>query len=621
MANKDVLITIKALDKTKKAFGGITKSLKVVAGAALNLKTAFVGVAGAAGIGLLIKRSLDATDALAKTATRIGTTTEALSRLHFAADISGVSTETLNMAMQRFTRRTAEAARGTGEAKDAIRELGLNANNLLQLDLDEQMIKLADAFGDVESDADKVRLAMKLFDSEGVALVQTLSAGSAGLRAMFNEAELLGAVMSTDAAKGVEDTQDALTRLKAIMGGVIDQFTAALAPVLEKIITHLTTMVRDSAEAAGGFRELARQMVGSMLGGFVAVIEGAVEMANGIIRTINKVAEAIHKFSQIGKGKSDSYFASMSEEAKELEAANRRILNSQDKLLDKAAKGSGLGMADKAMQRRNAKNYQDNVNRLAEIERRVKRAQEATSDFVPFGQITIPDSVQGILDEFKAVQEELRQPLSIGGEDDGEGGAPAKITKLQMAYLGATDALKAFNSAQEDVRTRMESLTTETLASFSDALTNAVMGTGNLKDAFKAMIANMIKQLIQFFIIDKLTGGIASALFSLKGASKGPLGAPMGNGSNVRGYAAIGGPVQSGSPYMVGERGPEMFVPNQSGSIIPNKSMGGGITVVNNVDARGSGADVDQKIKSAMAQTSQQTIITIQDLMRRRRFV
>ena len=402
------------------------------------------------------------------------------------------------------------------------------------------------------------------------------------------------------------------------MGGVIDQFTAALAPVLEKIVTQLTTMVRDSAEAAGGFRELARQMVGSMLGGFVAVIEGAAEMANGIIRTINKVAEAVHKFSQIGKGKSDSFYASMSEEAEELRAANRRIINDQNELLDQAAKGNGLGLADKAMQRRNAKNYQENVARIAEIERKVRKAQEATSDFVPFGQITIPDSVQGILDEFRAVQEELKQPLSIGGEDDGEGDAPAKITKLQMAYLGATDAVKKFNSAQEAVRTTMETLTTETLASFSDALTNAVMGTGNLKDAFKAMIANMIKQLIQFFIIDKLTGGIASALFRVTGAVS--KSASAGGGTPFRGMAAIGGSVQSGSPYMVGERGPEMFVPNQSGSIIPNKSMGGGITVVNNVDARGSGADVDQKIKSAMAQTSQQTIITIQDLMRRRRF-
>jgi phage-related minor tail protein len=116
------------------------------------------------------------------------------------------------------------------------------------------------------------------------------------------------------------------------------------------------------------------------------------------------------------------------------------------------------------------------------------------------------------------------------------------------------------------------------------------------------MAASLITQAIQLFVIDKITGGFLSFAKGLTGK-------------------AIGGSVQSGQPYMVGERGPEMFVPNQSGSIVPNKKMGGGVTVINNVDARGSGADVDQKIKSAMAQTSQQTIMTIQDLMRRRRFV
>jgi phage-related minor tail protein len=86
---------------------------------------------------------------------------------------------------------------------------------------------------------------------------------------------------------------------------------------------------------------------------------------------------------------------------------------------------------------------------------------------------------------------------------------------------------------------------------------------------------------------------------------------------------AIGGPVQAGQPYMVGERGPEMFVPNQSGSIVPNDKMGGGggITVVNNVDASGAGSDVDLKIRAAMQQSSEQTVATIQNLMRRRRFV
>jgi hypothetical protein len=63
-----------------------------------------------------------------------------------------------------------------------------------------------------------------------------------------------------------------------------------------------------------------------------------------------------------------------------------------------------------------------------------------------------------------------------------------------------------------------------------------------------------------------------------------------------------------------------MIHPNET-VIDHTKGGAGGITVINNVDARGSGADVDQKIKSAMAQTSQQTIMTIRDLMRRRRFV
>ena len=44
---------------------------------------------------------------------------------------------------------------------------------------------------------------------------------------------------------------------------------------------------------------------------------------------------------------------------------------------------------------------------------------------------------------------------------------------------------------------------------------------------------------------------------------------------------AIGGSVQRGQPYMVGERGAEMFVPNQSGSIVPNNQLGGGAVTVN----------------------------------------
>lgn len=612
MAN-DVLIKIKAVDQTKRAFSGITKGLKTVAGAALNLKTAFVGVAGAAGIGLLISRSLDATDALAKTATRIGTTTEALSRLHFAADISGVSTETLNMAMQRFTRRTAEAARGTGEAKDAIRELGLNANDLLRLDLDEQMIKLADAFADVQTDADKVRLAMKLFDSEGVALVQTLGAGSAGLREMFSEAEALGAVMSTDAAKGVEDAQDALTRLKTVMGGLRDQVVAALAPALESIVTSLTDMVREAGLAEGGFKQLASNIAASMIGAFVTVAEGAEAMVNSVIRGINNVNSMVAKI-QIRTGIGDfGELAKLSLEYQELRQQVRDYFTELSNMSQRAADVGGVVAIPEAMSR----SFEATNQRIAEVRARVSELRKQGISLGGIDEIDIDAQLGGLLTKLREFQTQLREGTDVDGDSPLKKEIDA-VSKLDLALSGARKALKEFNSAQDDVGLKMEQITKGALTGFSDALTNAVMGTGNLKDAFKAMIKNMVAQLIQFYIIDRLTGGIASALFGVKKAVTG--GGGGAGGVAPRSAMAIGGPVQAGSPYMVGERGPEMFVPNQSGSIVPNKKMGGGVTVINNVDARGSGADVDQRIKSAMAQTSQQTIMTIQDLMRRGRF-
>ena len=189
---ENVKITISALDKTKKGFGSATKGLKAVAGAVLNAKTAIVGLVGAAGFGALIASSLRATDTLTKTANKIGTTTEALGALRYAADLTGVSTQTMDMALQRFTRRTAEAAKGMGEAKGAIRELGINAQELNRMPLDKRMIVLADAFAEVKSESDRLRLAFKLFDSEGAALVNTLAQGGDGLRAMLGEARALG---------------------------------------------------------------------------------------------------------------------------------------------------------------------------------------------------------------------------------------------------------------------------------------------------------------------------------------------------------------------------------------------------------------------------------------------
>ena len=608
MAKQDVLITIKALDKTKKAFGGITKGLKAVAGAALNLKTAFVGVAGAAGIGLLINRSLEATDALSKTATRIGTTTESLSRLQYAAKISGVETQTLNMAMQRFGRRASEAAVGTGEARGALQELRLNATDLIKLPLDEQMIKLAQAFEDNIKPIDRTRIAMKLFDSEGVALLQMTQLGAAGIRELFNEAETLGAVMSSDAAKGVEDANDAMARLFTIFKGVTDQITAALAPALDKIVTHFKDLLVNAVAAEGGFSNLARVMAGNMIGAFVAVAEGAETMINQIITGINFLRQQVIDFQTFTGTGEFGALAALKEELATTETAIKAFYAMKRKVEAQAA-GVG-GIVDPKQMKIAEDGLLAMGVRLNELQTEIKALEDAGVSLEDFGLVDLDEKFGGILGKLTTLREELAMPLVV---------APPDVKPVEDATTTLEGILGALNQAFNKIpidsfQKKMDSFAETTVKNMSAGLMSVVEGTASLKDAFKSMIKNLIAQAIQLFIIDKITGGFISFIKNMTGGGGG------GGGGGLTGKA-IGGSVQAGQPYMVGERGPEMFIPSQGGSITPNKKLGGGgITVVNNVDARGSGADVDQKIKSAMAQTSQQTIITIQDLMRRKRF-
>ena len=64
---------------------------------------------------------------------------------------------------------------------------------------------------------------------------------------------------------------------------------------------------------------------------------------------------------------------------------------------------------------------------------------------------------------------------------------------------------------------------------------------------------------------------------------------------------ATGGPARAGSPYMVGELGPELFVPRSSGTVVPNDALGmGGSTYNISVNARGDGADIGRQVVKAI---------------------
>lgn len=149
-------------------------------------------------------------------------------------------------------------------------------------------------------------------------------------------------------------------------------------------------------------------------------------------------------------------------------------------------------------------------------------------------------------------------------------------------------------------------------AAFDNTFTAITTGTVTAQQAFaqftQSLAANFMKMATQMIAkwIEMKIIGLAMNFFPME-----PFSAPAttGLGSNFSsaigndtgiswgsalGFRAAGGPVSSNSPYIVGEKGPELFVPSSSGRIIPNNSLAGGTTnVVVNVDATGSNVQGD----------------------------
>ena len=134
--------------------------------------------------------------------------------------------------------------------------------------------------------------------------------------------------------------------------------------------------------------------------------------------------------------------------------------------------------------------------------------------------------------------------------------------------------------------------------SFEESFKGIIKGTMTVQDAFR----NMLNKIADFFLdtaaqlaANQLQKGVLGLFGNLFNFST----TPLNDIQSTPRLAANGGPAGMRKPFIVGERGPELFVPNQSGNIIPNHDLagigGGGTNIVVNVDASGSSVEGDEQ--------------------------
>lgn len=283
---------------------GLQKGIASARRMIMGFGGALLGVAGAGGMAMMVRSTMKAIDQLAKTSDKLGIATEDLGRFHYAAQLSGIAINTFDMALQRMIRRIAEAAQGTGEAKAAIKELGLGARALATAGPAEALRMIAEAMMKVENQADRVRLAFKLFDSEGVAMVNMLMEGRGGLEMMAAEADKLGITFDRFAAAKVEAANDALTRMKLRMTALWQSIAIQLAPGIEMLSNKFLGM-GVAAEAGATRAGLSMSWLGKTIG-FIGDLFWAVGrtfdyLAMRVLDRIKTIATVLHKLGLLSQ--------------------------------------------------------------------------------------------------------------------------------------------------------------------------------------------------------------------------------------------------------------------------------------------------------------------------------
>ena len=231
--------------------GGLAKAVPLLGLAVLAMKSMQKVAQG-------VGDAVDRIDSLAKTSQKLGMTINALNGLRFAGEQTGVSANTMDMALQRMTRRLAEAAQGSGEAKDAIKQLGLDAQQLAQMSPDKAFLEVTRAMKSVQQPCEKLRLAFKLFDSEGVALVNTMNAGADGIEEYMKKAEELQGITAEDAAK-FEAFKDASNELSKAMEGLWQEIGIVLLPVLTDLLGIFKDIIAAVKDLFGWFGKAPQQ--------------------------------------------------------------------------------------------------------------------------------------------------------------------------------------------------------------------------------------------------------------------------------------------------------------------------------------------------------------------------
>ena len=311
---------------------------------------AATAAAAAAGTALFVKSAIDQADAANILSQKIGITTEALTKLEYAAKLSDVSQQALEGGLRKLATTLTTAQDPASKAAKALLDIGLSARELIAIPADQQLGRIGDALNNVQNQSQRAALAQQIFGKTGQQLLPILAEGTAGIKNFGDEAERAGVVIDSAFAARAGVFNDNLDRIKSSASGLGLNIAEELLPRLTELQERILRLASDP-EVTRGLADL-----------FSGIVTLALDAAEGLGKTVT----AFREFDAAVTFERES--ASVQELGVQLDelAAKRAQL---------ADRSQPLGMLASVVPAANAL-FTENAEGLAAIDASIKSLQE-----------------------------------------------------------------------------------------------------------------------------------------------------------------------------------------------------------------------------------------------------
>lgn len=258
-------------------------------GAAAGAAAAAVSVA----LGAVVLQGIETVAQQNDLAESLGITNRELTALSRAADLSGVSSDELSVAMKKLNKTIGDAQGGSKSAAEALGALGLTADKLAQMPMDQRFNAIAQAVSGLATQTERAAAVQDIMGKSAQSLLPMLQDGGETIAKAARQTEQWGLALSELDVANIAAADDRMSDLGATISALKNNLAAEFAPVLKVAADRLIDMTTNT----GDFRSVAMDTfkATAMAVGYVGDLFSAMHLAiKGIEVTTNSMALAFN---------------------------------------------------------------------------------------------------------------------------------------------------------------------------------------------------------------------------------------------------------------------------------------------------------------------------------------